>query len=165
MGMCQASTYRVLSPDIVMFVNLHDPAWDAEVTTPDGTLRAVRLARHAGARRLAANLYEVDPGAVVSPLHFHHRNEELLFVLDGTPTLRTSPHHERVLDRGEVVAFPAGRAGTHQIVNRSSAPARVLICATDDLPEVAEQVEDARLAIVTADGLRLVPAPPTMSAP
>ena len=70
--------------------DLYHPAWDAEVPSETGTLRAVRLAQHAGASRLAANLYELEQGAVVSPLHFHHGNEELLFVLSGTPSRRVS---------------------------------------------------------------------------
>jgi hypothetical protein len=43
-------------------INLHHPAWDAEMPSETGALRAVRL----------------EQGAVVSPLHFHHGNEELL---------------------------------------------------------------------------------------
>ena len=79
-------------------VNLFDPTWDAEVGEPEAKLRAVRLARPAGASRLAANLYELEPGAIVSPLHFHHANEELLFVFSGTPTLRRGGGDERQLD-------------------------------------------------------------------
>lgn len=140
-------------------MNLLSPSWDAEVDAGGGAmLRAVRLARHAGAERLAATLYELDPGARVSPLHFHHANEELLFVLAGTPTLRLAAGRERVLAAGQVVAFPVGPTGTHQVLNWSSPPARVLICATNQLPEVVEQVEDQQLAIITADGLRLAPA-------
>lgn len=148
----------MISRDIIVAMNLHHPTWDAEVEADGRVLRAVRLAQHAGARRLAANLYELEPGAKVSPLHFHHANEELLLVLAGTPTLRVGPGEERVLDPGAVVAFPVGRAGTHQVLNRSSEPARVLICATNELPEVAEQVEDGMLAVITTEGLRLVPA-------
>jgi uncharacterized cupin superfamily protein len=140
-------------------VNLFDPTWDAEVDTGKGdTLRAVRLGRHAGADRLAATLYELEPGAPVSPLHFHHANEELLFVLEGTPTLRLGQDNERVLAAGAIVAFPVGPGGTHQILNRSDASARVLICATNDVPDVAEQVEHGQMAIMTTDGLRLAPA-------
>lgn len=145
-------------------MNLLTPSWDAELPSDDGTLRTVRLAQHAGAARLAANLYEVERGAVVSPLHFHHVNEELLFVLSGTPTLR-SAGEERTLLAGEVVAFLPGPSGSHQILNRASEPARVLIVATNDLPEVAEQPENEQLAILTADGLRLLPlTPPVMPA-
>ena len=146
-----------ISIDIMAAMNLDDPIWDAEMTSEQGTLRAVRLAQHAGAKRLAANLYELEEGAVVSPLHFHHGNEELLFVLSGTPTLRRGADDERMLDTGEVVSFPAGPSGVHQILNRAAEPVRVLIVATNDVPEVAEQVENRQLAIITGDGLRLQP--------
>ena len=147
-------------------MNVHHPTWDAEIDVGTGAvLRAVRLAKHVGSDRLAANLYELEPGAVVSPLHFHHRNEELLFVLSGTPTLRRSDDDVRDLAPGEVVAFPAGPAGRHQILNRSVDPARVLICATNELPEVAEQPESQILAIATSTGLRLVNDAPHVHAP
>jgi uncharacterized cupin superfamily protein len=146
-------------------MNLLTPAWDAEIPSDQGTLRAVRLAEHAGARRLAANLYELETGAAVSPLHFHHANEELLFVLSGTPTLRRGTDQEQVLEPGAVVAFPAGPSGTHQVLNRAAEPARVLIAATNDLPEVAEQVEQQQLAIITDPGLRLQPLTDPVSAP
>jgi len=101
-------------------MNLFDPTWDAEVGDA-AVLRAVRLGAHAGARRLAANLYELEPGALVSPLHFHHANEELLFVLAGEPTLRRGAGDERPLAHGDVVAFPAGpgRAPDRQPLVRS----------------------------------------------
>lgn len=143
-----------------------NPDWDAEIDCGAGAvLRATRLAKHAGARRLAANLYELEPGTVVSPLHFHHRNEELLIVISGTPSLRRDEAEPRELASGEVVVFPAGPAGLHQILNRSAASARVLICATDDLPEVAEQPEMDSLAVITSDGLRVLPRGPVVQAP
>ena len=146
-------------------MNLFQPVWDAEVIAGGSLLRAVRLAQHAGAQRLAANLYELEQGAMVSPLHFHHANEELLIVLSGTPTLRIGPGDERVLAPGEIVAFPIGPAGAHQVLNRSEGPARVLICATNDVPEVAEQVEENRLALITTGGIRLVFASAPLSTP
>ncbi len=146
-------------------MNLLDPTWDAEVADRGSVLRAVRLAQHAGTQRLAANLYELEPGAMVSPLHFHHTNEELLFVISGIPTLRRGPGEERELEPGEVIAFPTGPNGTHQILNRSTSASRVLICATNDLPEVAEQVENRSLAVITTAGLRLLPDSPPVTAP
>jgi len=148
----------------MLSMNLIQPRWDAQMPSEEGTLRAVRLGQHAGAARLAANLYEIELGAAISPLHFHHANEELLFVLAGTPTLRRGHGEERTLITGEVVAFLAGPSGTHQIVNHAAEPARVLIVATNDLPEVAEQPENQQMAIVTADGLRLLPLTPPVTA-
>jgi uncharacterized cupin superfamily protein len=112
----------MISLDIVFDINLYQPTWDAEVATGEAVLRAVRLAQHAGAERLAANLYELDPGAIVSPLHFHHANEELLFVISGTPSLRRGPDDERVLERGEVVAFPVGPEGACSSAPPTSCP-------------------------------------------
>jgi len=154
----------MISSDIVGGVNLFEPSWDAEIEADGAVLRATRLARHAGADRLAANLYELEPAAVVSPLHFHHRNEELLFVLSGTPSLRRSDTDIRRLSPGEIVAFPAGPDGAHEILNESDHPARVLICATNDLPEVAEQTDADRLAVITHEGLRLLPREPVIQA-
>jgi uncharacterized cupin superfamily protein len=146
-------------------MNLLNPSWDAEVSANGAVLRATRLAEHAGACRLAANLYELEPGALISPLHFHHRNEELLFVLSGTPALRRSDTDVRDLSPGEIVAFPVGREGVHQVLNRSDRPARVLICATNDLPEVAEQTEADQLAVITTTGLRVLAREPVIQAP
>ena len=61
--------------------------------------------------------------------------------------------------------FPTGPDGTHQIINRSDQPARVLICATNDLPEVAEQIEADQLAVITDAGLQVLPRGPMIQAP
>ena len=140
-----------------MSPNLFDPTWDFEGERNDATTRAVQLGRHAGAKRLGATLYELESGAIAAPLHFHHGAEELLFVIAGKPSLRTGEAGEeaRVLATGEVVAFPPGREGTHQILNRAAAPARVLLCSTNDLPEVAEQVETGLTVVLTDEYDRL----------
>lgn len=140
-----------------MSPNLFDPTWEFEGEQGDGTARAVRLGAQAGAKRLGATLYELESGAIASPLHFHHGAEELLFVIAGEPSLRTGEagEEERVLATGEVVSFPPGRAGTHQILNRAAAPARVLVCSTNDLPEVAEQVETGLTVVLTDEYDRL----------
>lgn len=138
--------------------NLFDPVWDFEGSGDGGaTTRVARLGAQAGAGRLGAALYELESGAMASPLHFHHGAEEMLFVLAGEPTLRTGTgeEDERALATGEVVSFPPGRAGAHQIVNRADATARVLVCSTNDLPEVAEQVETGLTVVLTSEYDRL----------
>jgi uncharacterized cupin superfamily protein len=137
--------------------NLFDPSWEFEGDGGGGTTRAARLGAQLGTERLGASLYELESGAMASPLHFHHGAEEMLFVLAGEPTLRTGtePGDERVLATGEIVSFPPGRAGTHQIVNRAEAVARLLICSTNDLPEVAEQVETGLTVVLTEEYDRL----------
>jgi uncharacterized cupin superfamily protein len=120
--------------------NILSPEWEAELPG----LRGQRVGAAAGAEKLGATLYEVDPGGRVSPLHIHHANEEMLIVLSGRPTVRTGDG-ERELEAGEVVGFPAGRRGVHQVLNRSDAPARVLIASTMIYPEVVEHPDSGKV--------------------
>jgi uncharacterized cupin superfamily protein len=99
---------------------------------------------------LAANVYELDPGAVGSPLHVHHANEELLLVLAGTPSLR-GPDGTQVLSAGAVIAFPRGRAGAHSLVNRSDAPVRYLVVSTTNRPDVVEYPDTGATLVVLAE--------------
>jgi uncharacterized cupin superfamily protein len=117
--------------------NLFDPEWDAERDAPPFRWQRARLGRQAGSRDLGASLFEVPPGAATFPLHIHHANEELLFVLAGRPTLRT-PDGERELSEGEVVSFPAGREGGHAVDNHSEETVRFLVVSTMHAPEVNE---------------------------
>ena len=121
--------------------NIHEPEWDAERDAAPFRWRRARLGRQAGSHDLGASLFEVPPGAGTFPLHIHHHNEELLFVLTGRPTLRT-PDGERELVSGEVVAFPAGRAGGHAVENRTDEPVRYVIVSTMRSPEINEFPED-----------------------
>jgi uncharacterized cupin superfamily protein len=137
--------------------NLFAPGWEFEGDGGGGTTRVARIGSQLGAERLGASIYELESGAMASPLHFHHGSEEMLFVLAGEPNLRTGTESadERILATGEIVSFPPGRAGTHQIVNRAEQPARILICSTNDLPEVAEQVETGLTVVLTDEYDRL----------
>lgn len=116
--------------------NIDDPDWDFDLPAPRA-VRAARVGAHSGARDLGATLYEIAPGGAVSPYHVHHANEELLVVIEGRPWLRT-PEGVTTLDPGAVVAFPPGPDGAHQISNAGPEPARVLVCSTMRMPEVAE---------------------------
>jgi uncharacterized cupin superfamily protein len=124
--------------------NIFKPEWEAELPG----LRGERVGAGAGGEKLGATLYEVDPGGRVSPLHIHHANEEMLFVVSGRPTLRTLDG-ERELAVGEVVSFLSGRRGAHQVLNRSDEPARVLIVSTMIYPEVAEHPDSQKIVAIT----------------
>jgi uncharacterized cupin superfamily protein len=117
--------------------NLGFPKWDVEMPDPPFSSRAARIGEHAGGEELGATLYEILPGGAISPYHVHHGNEEILFVLSGSPELRT-PEGVRLLETGAVVAFPRGRRGAHRVKNASPEPARVLIVSTMNFPDVVE---------------------------
>jgi uncharacterized cupin superfamily protein len=128
--------------------NLHDPSWDFDMPEPPFAGRAAQLGAQAGSRELGATLYELDPGGAISPYHAHYGNEELLFVLAGSPALRT-PEGTRRLEPGAVAAFPRGADGAHQVTNPGDERARVLMISTMNFPEVAEHLDTGTTLAVT----------------
>ena len=99
-------------------VNIRQPEFDEPRKQPGFNCRRARIGRQAGSRKVGASLWELPAGQAAYPYHWHVAEEELLVVLDGTPSLRT-PDGWRELDEGEVVSFPCGNEGAHQIVNRT----------------------------------------------
>lgn len=71
-----------------------------------------------GLRNFGVNLTTLAPGGQSALLHRHSRQDELIYILEGTPTL--------VTDAGEVELLPGMCAGfpaqgvAHQLVNRSA---------------------------------------------
>jgi uncharacterized cupin superfamily protein len=125
--------------------NLFDPDFEASSEQPGFSCRRATLGRQAGAERLGASLFALPPGQAAFPLHYHLGNEEMLIVIAGSPSLRT-PEGERELVTGEVVSFPRGEAGAHQIVNRSDQEARILLISEMNAPEVVVRPESGKLS-------------------
>jgi uncharacterized cupin superfamily protein len=86
-----------------------------------------------GGDLLGATVYEFDPGDRNAPYHYEVGNEECLLVLEGTPTLR-HPMGRDVLAVGDMVVFPDGADGAHQLINESTTVTRVLILSTKREP-------------------------------
>jgi uncharacterized cupin superfamily protein len=125
--------------------NIFDPEFDESSEQEGFAWRRAGLARAAGAERLGASLFELEPGQAAFPLHFHLANEELLIVVSGTPSLR-SDGEERVLEQGEVVSFPRGESGAHQVVNRSEQPVRILMISEMIAPDIVLRPESGKLS-------------------
>jgi uncharacterized cupin superfamily protein len=94
----------------------------------------VDVGRAVGSTAMLMFIYDVAPGESQSPYHYEYE-EEWVLVVDGTLVLRT-PAGEHTLESGDVVCFPAGPAGTHQLTNRSASPARTLMFSSSRAPAV-----------------------------
>jgi uncharacterized cupin superfamily protein len=95
-----------------------------------------RLSDAFGLSQFGANLLELPPGAWSSQRHWHERQDEFIYILEGEVTLVTD-HGETVLTRGMVVGFQAGMPDGHHLANRSNALARVLEVGTRTVEETA----------------------------
>jgi uncharacterized cupin superfamily protein len=122
-----------------------DPEFDPPSEREGFRGRRARLGRQAGCEHLGISLFELESGSAAFPLHYHFANEEMLIVLSGEVALRTV-EVERPLDEGEVVAFPVGEAGAHQVVNRGEGPARILIVSEMNAPDVVVRLESQKIS-------------------
>ena len=140
--------------------NLHGDEWDRTEDSPGWRSKDAWVGVRIGAELIGGSLYELEPGDRLYPYHTHHANEEWLLVVRGRPTLRTG-EGEHDLSDGDVVAFPRGEAGLHQVRNRTDVPVRVLMLSTLILPEVVEYPDSGKLAARNAKGERFVMTRPT----
>lgn len=141
--------------------NVFQPVFDDDEEHPAFAHRRARLGRQAGSAYLGASLYELEPGHAVCPYHWHAAEEEMLIVVSGRPSLRTSEGW-RELEAGEVVAFATGVEGAHQVANRSQEPVRVLLLSESKDPEVCGY-PDSRKIMVDARLGGFTPGPDEIS--
>ena len=87
------------------------------------------LGRATAARGIGCSYYEVPAGKTAFPNHYHCANEESIYVLDGTGTLRIGAN-EVPVGPGDYATFPVGPAHTHQLLNSGTAPLRYLCFST-----------------------------------
>jgi uncharacterized cupin superfamily protein len=113
------------------------------------------VGEHIGGELIGAGLYEVEPGSKLWPYHTHHANEEWLLVVRGRPALRT-PEGDRQLDEGDVVCFPRGQAGAHQVWNGTDSSIRVLMLSTKIAPEIVEYLDTGKVGASNVAGERIM---------
>lgn len=99
-----------------------------------------------GARKLGYRFVTLDPGTRFCPMHSHVLEEEVFLVWDGAPSVRT-PKGTFVCRRGDVIAFPVGPAGAHQLLNESDAPCTVFLLGNEDGDEVAHYPDSNKILL------------------
>ena len=139
------TVYRV-SFTILAVANLNDPGFDEHREHPGFQCRRARLGRQVGAERLGLSLWEIPPGQAAYPYHYHLGEEELIVILSGQLSLRGFQGW-RELREGEIVSFPVGEVGVHQIVNRSDQPARMLAFSTSGAPDIVIRPESGTIGV------------------
>ena len=102
-------------------------------------LRRRRIGVQAGTVALGCSQLEVPPGKTAFPFHFHSAQEEAIYVLEGTGTLRIA--QDRVDVRaGDYLGFPAGPAHAHALTNTGATPLRYLALSAPARPETMDIV-------------------------
>lgn len=106
-----------------------EPRIGASYPDPFKALCAARekraLGDAVGLTNFGVNLVILKPGTGSAERHWHSKQDELIYVLEGEITLITDAG-EQVLGPGMAAGFPAGVADGHQLVNKSGVEARYL---------------------------------------
>ena len=135
--------------------NLGADEWDRVEEREGWRSKDAWVGARLGAELLGGSLYELEPGDRLWPYHVHHANEEWAIIVRGQPTLR-SPAGEQTLVEGDVVVFPRGKAGAHQLTNRTDAPIRVLMLSSMVRPDIVEYPDSGKVGARSVDGERIL---------
>ncbi len=99
------------------------------------------------ARKLGAGYDVLAPGQRVCPYHFHHAQEEMFVILEGSATLRVAGEM-LPLRAGDAVFIPPGPDYPHQIINTSDTPLKYLSISTQEQPEVCEYPDSDKIVVL-----------------
>ena len=89
-----------------------------------------------GLDQYGVNHVTLAPGAASAHRHWHEREDEFVYVLDGVITLKDNAGEHR-LTAGMCAGFKAGVPNGHCLVNKSEAPATYLEIGTRSPDEKA----------------------------
>lgn len=105
-----------------------------------------------GLKNFGVNLTRIEPNSQSSLFHRHSKQDELIFILEGTATLITD-EGEFLLQPGMCAGFPAGGPGhAHQLLNRSQSVVVYIEVGDRTLGDEVEYPRDDLMAVLGDDG-------------
>jgi uncharacterized cupin superfamily protein len=112
-----------------------------------------RLGNAVGLDQFGVNLTTLKPGAASALRHWHEREDELVYILEGEVVL-IEDEGETVLKPGDAAGFKADSRNGHQLVNKSQRDAVYLEIGTRSKHERVDY-PDVDLMVVRDDsGMR-----------
>ena len=108
------------------------PPKEAKSSYPDpynlgsGNISYLALSDAGGLTQFGAYLESLEPGRQSSQLHWHEKEDEVLYLLQGTLTV-VEDGREETIEPGDACAWKAGEPAGHTIRNDGDAPAIYLI--------------------------------------
>jgi uncharacterized cupin superfamily protein len=130
-------------------VNIADPSFNYDSEDPEGFRAGLfRFGPQLGAKQTGTSVYDLPPGQAVCPYHYEYGEEEWALVLQGRPTLR-DPGGTEQLEPFDVVFFPMGPEGAHQIRNDTDEPVRLMMWSTVVVPTATAYPDSDKVGIWT----------------
>jgi uncharacterized cupin superfamily protein len=132
-------------------INLTEAQFTYDESDPDGFRSGMhRLGGLLGAVRSGASVYELPAGQALCPYHYEYGEEEWLLVLSGRPSVR-DPDGVAQLSPWDIVCFPVGPSGAHQVRNDTDETVRVLMWSTVVLPTATVYPDSGKVGVWTGN--------------
>ena len=132
---------------------------DSRSSYPEPFNRAVlgrerkRLGNAAGLDQFGVNLTTLKPGAASALRHWHEKEDELVYMLEGEVVL-VEDAGETVLKAGDAAGFKANSGNGHQLINKSTRDAVYLEIGTRSKDERVEYPDVDLIAARDEKGMR-----------
>lgn len=110
-----------------------------------------RLGNEAGLTQFGVNLTRLEPGSGTALRHWHHHEDEFVYILQGEATL-IDDDGAHSLKPGDAAGFKAGEPNGHHIVNHSKSDVILLEIGTRAPTERGEYPDDDLVAIKGENG-------------
>jgi uncharacterized cupin superfamily protein len=104
-----------------------------------------------GLTNFGVNLTRLTPGGMSALRHAHSRQDELVYILQGRPTLITDAG-ENILAPGMCAGFKAGSSDAHYLVNRTESGVVFLEVGDRSADDTVAYPDDDIQAVLGADG-------------
>ena len=130
-------------------ISIAEPEFGYDPDDPEGFRSGMfRLGGRAGAGQTGTTVYELPPGQALCPYHYEYGEEEWVLVLQGRPTVRT-PEGTEEAEPFDVVFFPTGPDGAHQIRNDTGETVRVVMWSNVLLPTATVYPDSDKVGVWT----------------
>jgi uncharacterized cupin superfamily protein len=118
----------------------------------EGRIRK-RLGDAVGLNQFGVNLTTLKPGASSALRHWHEKEDELIYVVQGEVVL-IEDGGETVLKPGDAAGFKANTPNGHHVVNRTGSDAVYLEIGTRSKHETARYPDVDLMAVRDDNGMR-----------
>ena len=126
-------------------VNKDDVEW-TELEHEETRFRRKQLGEAAESEQIGCSLYELPSGHRSWPYHYHTANEEAIYVLMGTGTIRLAGETSEV-EAGDYVSLPADESGGHRVINDSDGTLRYLAISTMNDPDLTVYPDSEKMGV------------------
>jgi uncharacterized cupin superfamily protein len=132
-------------------VSITDPDFTYDGDDPEGFRSGMfRLGPSFGAKDTGTSVYELPPGQALCPYHYEYGEEEWALVLEGAPSVR-APEGTEQLAPHDIVFFPKGPEGAHQLLNDTGETVRILMWSTVIYPTATAYPDSGKVGVWTGD--------------